>query len=475
MGFSFPGNVSAPPNLLVPVIMLAWIPIVIFLFSRFPAQKAVAGSFVVAWLFLPEAAMPLPGIPDYTKMSATCYGILLATFIFDSGRFQSFRLGWVDIPMLLWLVCPFASSITNDLGAYDGISAVVGQTITWGIPYFLGRIYLNNLAGLRQLAIAMFLGGLAYVPFCLYEVRMSPQLHRIVYGGAAFSDFAQSIRMGGFRPSVFMLHGLAVGAFMMAATLIGIWLWKAGVVREVCGIPMFWLVAALLGTFVLLKSSGAYTLLVVGMVLLFIGWQFRTAVPVFVFIVGMCVYLYLSINDHTNFTEQLTSFFSNIYDEERMQSLIFRLQNEELLVQRAIERPIFGWAGWGRSLIHDASGKQSTIQDSLWILIFGQNGVVGLLSLFSFLLLPIASLFWLRIPASAWSRPELASAVAIAMALMMYAADCLLNAMINPIYVLAAGGLAGLVLHGPERIRSRFRQQVVSTEEKIPVATQSSR
>lgn len=418
--------------------------------------------------------MPLPGLPDYTKMSATCYGILLAAFIFDFGRFQSFRFGWIDIPMAVWLLCPFASSITNDLGAYDGFSAVVGQTIIWGIPYFLGRIYFNNLAGLRHLAIAIFLGGLAYVPLCLYEVRMSPQLHRMVYGGAAFSDFSQAIRMGGFRPMVFMQHGLAVGAFMMAATLIGIWLWKGNVLQNVRGISMFWLVAILLGTFILTKSSGAYTLLVLGVGLLFLGWQFRTAIPIFVFIAGMSVYLYLSAAAHGDFTDHLTSFFSNFYDEERMQSLTFRFENEELLVQKAYERIVFGWGRWGRSLIYDEYGKQITVQDSLWILMFGQYGLVGLISLFSFFLLPIASLFWLKLPASSWGRSEVASAVAIALAVLMYTVDCLLNAMINPIYILAVGGLAGLVLRQPERIDSRSRPPVLSSKEASPVPVEAS-
>ena len=57
------------------------------------------------------------------------------------------------------------------------------------------------------------LGGLIYVPLCLFEVRMSPQLHNMVYGFAQHS-FGQTVRGGGWRPMVFMQHGLAVGLFM---------------------------------------------------------------------------------------------------------------------------------------------------------------------------------------------------------------------------------------------------------------------
>jgi len=196
--------------------MLAWIPILLYLFVRFPVQKAVVIGFIGAWLFLPQkAGFSFPGFPDYSRISAASYGILLATCIFDVGRFQRFKLGWFDLPMLIWCLCPIASSVSNDLGLYDGLSSALSQTVQWGFPYFLGRIYFNNLKGLRLLAVGIFLGGIVYVPLCLYEIRMSPQLHSMVYGYFPHS-FAQTARYGGFRPQVFMQHGLAVGLWMMA-------------------------------------------------------------------------------------------------------------------------------------------------------------------------------------------------------------------------------------------------------------------
>src|SRR3712207_282037 len=188
--------------------MFGWIPLVLYFFMRFPPQRALIISFIGAWLFLPLAEFPLPGLPDYTKMSATCYGILLATLLFDPKIITAFVPGWVDIPMIIWCLCPFASSVTNGLGPYDGATAVLAQIVTWGIPYFLGRVYLNDLAGLRQLGIGIFIGGLVYVPFCLFELRMSPNLHRWIYGFTPNVDFSQAIRYGGYRPTVFMSHGL---------------------------------------------------------------------------------------------------------------------------------------------------------------------------------------------------------------------------------------------------------------------------
>lgn len=159
---------------LVYLVMFGWIPFVFYLFMRFPPQRAVITSFIIAWLFLPQAKFPLPGLPDYTKMSATCYGILLATVVYDAARLTSFRFGWLDIPMLIWCLCPIPSSLTNDLGLYDGVSSARAQTVAWGLPYFLGRLYLSNLEGLRQLAIGIFSGGVVYIPFCLVENITGP-------------------------------------------------------------------------------------------------------------------------------------------------------------------------------------------------------------------------------------------------------------------------------------------------------------
>jgi hypothetical protein len=431
----------SPQSLLA---IFCWIPIVFYIFMRFPPQRAIVMSFIGAWLFLPILYFHLPGIPALTKMSATCYSILLATIIYDATRITSFKASWLDLPMIIWCTCPFASSIANDLGAYDGFTAVVQQTMTWGLPYFLGRIYLNNLFGLRQLAVGIFIGGLIYIPLCLLEIRISPQLHRIVYGYLARQDFSQTIRDGGYRPTVFMEHGLMVGAWIMAAALIGVWLWKSNLITQIWNIQIKWLVFALLVTAVLVKSMGALILLAVGIAILFIALWLRTALPLLLLVFSISLYLFLGVNG--NFiADHIVSSFSQNLPEDRIASLEFRLNNEEVLSAKARERIIFGWAGWGRGRIHDEWGQDISVTDSLWIIAFGNNGLVGLVSLTASLLLPVIS-FLQRYPPSLWINPKVAPSAALAVLLILYTVDCLLNAMPNPIYTLASGGIAGVSL-----------------------------
>jgi hypothetical protein len=440
-------------SLLVPIVMFGWIPVVVGLFAMMPPRRAVLTSFLIAWLFLPIAGYKIEGLPAYTKMSATCVGALLGAALFDRGRLLSFRLGWIDVPMLIWCLCPFASSLMNDLGAYDGLSAAFAQTVTWGLPYLLGRVYFTDRVGLRELAIGLFMGGLVYVPLCLYEIKMSPQLHRMLYGFCPF-DWSETRRFGGWRPTVFMEHGLMVGMWMTATSLVGLWLWATGALKRLRGVPMGFLVAALLGTTILCKSTGAMALLAVGSVVLYAGKIFGTRLALLGLVVIPLVYMSTRLTGAWS-GEQLVTLSRDVAGEERSLSLKDRLNEEDILGKRAMHRPAFGWGGWGRN----RPEGPGIATDGLWIIMLGKYGTAGLVALMGSLLVPIGLLL-LRLPHRAFGDPALAPALATSVILGLYAVDNLMNAFVNPAFFLAAGGLSGFVgmemWRGPASSSSRF-------------------
>ena len=443
------------------LIMLAWLPIVFYLFKIYSPRKAVIVSFIGGLLFLPErAGFRLPLIPDYQGTIATCYGIVLAILVYDLERLKEFRLGWIDLPMLIWCICPIFSSISNSLGAYDGVNEAITQSVTWGLPYFLGRFYLNNLDAQRELALNIIKGGLLYVPLCLYESRMSPQTHKIFYGYYPHSSgIAQAYRWGGYRPMVFMEHGLMVGMWMMMVALIAFWLWQSKTLFIICRVPLNRWLIVITFTFILCRSTGAYGYLFYGLIILFSAKWLRTKLFLLLLIAGIIYYLYTSVTGHFN-SEQIVSFIGEAIAPERSQSLGYRFENEALLAEHARDRLLFGWGGWGRNRIYEENWhgiiEDVAITDSLWILAFGINGLVGLASLIASLILPVLG-FCFNYPIKNWLEPKVAPAAVLAVALILFVLDCLLNDMFNPVFPLISGGLSGLLIQKRNTNKIKFK------------------
>lgn len=130
---------------------------------------------------------------------------------------------------------------------------------------------------------------------------------------------------------------------------------------------------------------------------------------------------------------------------ERGRSLEFRLMNEEALLERAMERPLFGWGGWGRSPFYDPySGRLASVPDGQWVIWIGSNGIFGYLAQFLLLLAPIFAM-WRAMPRGrgAASGPEFVVLGTVSLMLAMNLLDLIPNATITPLTWLTAGALLG--------------------------------
>jgi hypothetical protein len=438
-------------TILADLVMIAFIPAALVLFMIMPARRAVLATLLVGTLLLPMATYSIQGVPSYSKFSATSLALLLGVFIFDSGRVAGFRPHILDLPMLVWCVSPFGSSLTNDLGVYDGISAAAEQVLIWGAPYFIARLYFGDREGLRELALAIVVGGLIYMPLCLYEIRMSPQLHATLYGFHQH-DFSQTYRLGGWRPTVFMQHGLAVGMFMTIASLLAVWLWQTGSVRRLMGVPMVFIVAPLLVTTLLCKSTGAMVLLVAGLGALYAATAFRSRLILVLLVLPPM--LYMTARGPLGWSGQELVETAGLLGEARAQSLETRVFHETLLIEKAMHRPALGWGRWGRNRVTDEHGRNQSITDGLWIITLGTMGVVGLAAMMGWLLAPALGVF-LRIPAV--GSAATAAPLALAVALSLYASDAILNAMLNQFWMVIPGALVTALALSARARRSAAR------------------
>jgi hypothetical protein len=432
-------------NFIALAALIGYIPFVVCLFALLEPRTAAVYGYIFAWLFLPMSHIPLHGFTDYNKMSAAGFGVLFSAMIFDMETVLSFRPSVWDLPMVALCVCPLLSSVanssvTNELGWYDGIVSIAYQTTRWGLPYFIGRIYFNDLQGIRELATGIVVGGLLYAPLCWYELRFSPQLHAMLYGFYQH-DFGQTRRYGGWRPIVFMQHGLAVALWMTNCAITACWLWWAGVKKSVLGLPMWLVVVLLVVTAGWLHSVGAAVLLVLGLIVSFLTSYTRS--PVWIILLSLAPVTYIACRVTGTWNPQSMARLIEGTDERSGSSYSFRVVNEGILLNTALKRPTFGWGGWNRFRSEGERNAVRGVPDQMWIIALGENGVVGLIAFAASLTLPVFLLLK-RVPVAHWRHPGAAPAAAMAVLLSLYMWDNLFNAMINPIFVIGAGALTGM-------------------------------
>jgi O-antigen ligase len=216
---------------------------------------------------------------------------------------------------------------------------------------------------------------------------MSPMLHENLYGFQARSDWLQNIRMGGYRPTVFMGHGLVVGFFMFICTMAAVGMHRAGR-RAVFGIPLGVVVGYLFIMLVLCKAAAALVYGAVGFVLIRY-MSIKNQLRVLVFL-ALVVVSYPALRLTNVFPTESILASARLMGKDRADSLQFRFDNEDILLIKAEERPWFGWGGFGRERVYDAdTGKDIVIQDGHWIPLFGTKGVVGFACYYLLLLMPV--------------------------------------------------------------------------------------
>lgn len=415
-----------------------------------PVRRVVMVSIIGGNMFLPVAGIALPGMPNYTKPVAAGLGAFFAALLVATPQLLSWRPKVMDLFMGAFLIAPFFSSMINGLGAWDACSATGNRFLEWGVAYWVGRTLFRDDEAIRELAIGIVIGGMLYAPLCLWESVMSPQLHRQVYGFRP-SSFVMAKRWGGWRPMVFMPHGLAVAVWMASTAMVAWILWRSRAVLIVWGMPMRWVALGLVAVTVGLRSTGAVILLVGLILAAEIVQASRWRVALLALVLLPAGYIGLRVAGWNG--SQLVSW-TNALGEERSGSLQMRLANDSLIVERAMERPVFGWGGWGRWRVRDDLGRDITVSDSWWAILLGSTGLVGLIGAYGAFLSPAFLLIRQRTRSKLFGIGN-GAAWSICLALLLFVLDTLANAMPNTSYMLAAGAMAAYVLrtrnmNGPE-------------------------
>lgn len=445
---------------MVSIAFISWLILGFALFFVLPPRKAVLAGLVFAFLFLPSASPNIWALRSRTGI--ICVPLLLGSVFFAQKAWVRAKFCFVDLAMAAWCLCPLVSSLSNGFSLYSSIADANGQLQDWGLPYLLGRIFFFRLEHVRSLAIAIFIGGLVYVPLCLWEIRMSPQLHTQVYGFYPH-EFAQAYRYGGFRPTVFLGHGLTVAMWMAFSGLTGFWLWSSRSLRELWRIATGPPLAVLVATLVLCKSVGPILVFAIGSLFKLASKLIRSSALIWLLLSLPTIYVVVRIQGQLS-TATVNEISSETLDQERSDSFMFRLINEDLFVKKALERPLLGWGPWDHWRPKDRFGHDIVASDALWTIAFAEYGFLGLVSLGMVLCLPVL-VFLRRYPWRLWPHPKIAPAAALAIFMALSQIDGLFNAFSTTIVMVAAGGITAAA---SEPLRQMHSKRVVSAWHAIP-------
>jgi hypothetical protein len=431
--------------------LFLWFPLSALAFALLRPQLASAVLLVGGALLLPVGlALDAQGMPPLGKHEIASLSVLLAFALLHPRRLGRARPGLgLEWLVLVLIGAGVGTVLTNGdplaygptrlpgLTGYEALSMGIRDLLFYGVPFFIGRALFGSCRDVRDLFRVLIVSALAYSVLMLFEVRMSPSLHHWVYGWRIRSFH---FRYGGWRPSVFMANGLALALFVATSVVIGTALSRARV--ALYGIPARLATAYLFGVLVMCRSLAAiaYTLVVAPVVILL---RPRLQVLVAVVIsVSAGLYPWMRVSGLFP-TEVLVSLAEQV-DADRAHSLDFRFENEDILFEKAQERPVFGWGGFRRSRVfHPVRGNDMSVTDGFSVIILGTRGIFGLLTTFGLLVWPVL-IAYRRLPrVSSLSDRALISSLSLVVAINTI--DLLPNGLFSYLPYLFAGALIGVV------------------------------
>jgi hypothetical protein len=395
--------VNPDDSLIANAILALWIPLTIGLFFVMKPDKAARVGIFGGLLFLPEViGFRIIG-PALTKQSIPYIGALIGYAIRDPKRLTGLpNKRWVALVIAAFVIGGIGTALTNQdrltvgtaihvvlpaMTIKDGIFLASSYLLECGLPLLMGTVMVRNPKDLEDLLRFLVKAGLVYAPFALLETKFSPQLHRWIYGYHQH-EFVQTIRFGGYRPTIFMAHGLTVALFFAVCVLSATTLARLPRQR-IWGLSARNAALLLALTLLICKSTGA---IIYAAVLAPAIWlaSYRTKRRLAIAL-GSLVLLYPSLRGSDLFPTEAVKSWGALISTDRSGSMAYRFDMEDTLLKRARQRPVFGWGFYNRNEGFDERGDVTTVTDGEWIIAIGVTGFVGFFTKFLLLLWPLVA------------------------------------------------------------------------------------
>lgn len=447
------------PNGLAYLMLWIWPLVTVVMFRRLTVERAFIWTILGGYLILPPVAyLDVPLAPPLDKHSIPALSAFFALWLRDGKTPRLVPQAPIArLFVAIFLLSGIGTVLTNDDPIIVGVAylpPLPTVEVVFGIvyqfmgvlPLLLAQDLLKRPDHLREIVVALVVAGLLYSFPMLVEIRLSPQLNVWIYGFFQH-NFDQMVRYGGFRPIVFLQHGLWVAMFAFTAAGCALTMLKVEPAQQR---KYFALMIYLAVVLVLCKTAGALIYMVAfAPLVLFTTARMQTRIAA---VLALIVVLYPLLRGSGLIPTDAIFNQASAMDEARSRSLEFRLMNEEMLLERASERPLFGWGGWARNHLHDpATGEFLTVVDGLWIGTLGTQGWAGYLGLFGLLTAPLLLLVQKVKSAGTAAAPY---AAPLALLLSANLVDLIPNATLTPVTWLMAGALLGYASVRVERKRA---------------------
>ncbi|HEY0214451.1 MAG TPA: hypothetical protein VGC40_12845 [Paenirhodobacter sp.] len=498
--------------MLAQIVLYSWPLVTWLLFRKLRREQAMIATILLGYLFIPErVGFDPPLLPAINKHLLPVLCAMVAMWILNrqdaatierAARKQAAtsepspsrarhkkiakpRIAFL-IPLIMGMLLLntvltwatnkepiyYATRVLAGIKVYD-IGSMCTSILTTLLPLWLGLRYLRTREAMLDFLKVMVWCGFAYSFLVLWESRMSPQLNVQLYGFFAHS-WIQHIR-DGFRPIVFLAHGLRVGIFIAMAALAAAVLARS----NADGKRGRWLILALWLAFCLpiSRNLGA-TMIAFALipVILFLPTRLQLLLGL---VLSATVLVYpLARGSGLIPADRIVSAIMSI-NTDRAGSLNFRLEQEDVLLSRANQKPVSGWGGWGRSRVfNEETGASESVTDGSWIIVIGQSGWIGYLGIFGLLCLPA---IFAALRATRYGLGTVESGVVILLCANLV--DLIPNSSLLPLLWLIAGMLWGRLEQGPQSTQDRLTDKVARTpraritrkaERRLPVHSVNS-
>ncbi|RWR26528.1 hypothetical protein D2T31_19735 [Sinirhodobacter populi] len=463
--------------MLAQIVLYSWPLVAWFLFRKLRPEPALIATILLGYLFIPErVGYDPPLLPPINKhlMPLLCAAVGMwmirrreALAAERAARRQAAAEGkpeaprnrrpprrhrsWITriIPLITGVLLVntvftwqtnqepifYTTSVLAGIRPYD-VGSMSLSVLTMLLPLWLGLRYLRSREAMTDLLKVLVWCGFAYSFLILWESRMSPRLNVQLYGFFAHS-WIQHVR-DGFRPIVFLAHGLRVGIFLAMAALAAAVLAR----NNTDGKRGRWLALALWLLFCLpISRNFGATMITFALMPVILFTPTRIQFVIGLVIAATVLIFPLARGSGLIPADRIVAAIMTI-NPERAGSLQFRLDQEDILLAKANQKPVSGWGGWGRSRVYnDDTGRDESITDGSWIIVIGTSGWIGYLGTFGLLCLPVI-LAALRFRRFELGTVESGTAIVLCANLI----DLIPNSSLLPLIWLIAGTIWGRLI-----------------------------